>query len=295
MALELHSLGANIIVLDLNPPHPSLQKSVPTDSRFAYAQCDVASYASQLAAFKYCEQKYGRFPDVVYANAGIGEQFKPLIPVELHNVDEDQEMELEPKHEVIEIDLKAVANTVRLAWLGMRKELKAGRLEKGGSIILTASMAGHCGQPGLVLYNAAKHVSAAAIMSAFQRARPMRNRSKMRITHLLPFSCWAILISDILLTDAGPTGRRRSRALPALPRAVAQDCHLACRADNYQYPNSDDDGLDTSATSADDNALSSRCRRRVSDAQRACSIGSGRVRTRRRTRQYSLGRVARHD
>lgn len=48
-------------------------------------------------------------------------------------------MAIEPKHEVLDVDLRAVANTVRIGWWGIMKE---GRKE-GGSIIMTASVAGY--------------------------------------------------------------------------------------------------------------------------------------------------------
>lgn len=72
-----------------------------------------------------------------FFQAGIGEKGTWLsVAKEL-----DEDIDQEPAHDVINVDLIAVANTTRLAWYGMRKEKRNGGLKFGGSIILTASMA----------------------------------------------------------------------------------------------------------------------------------------------------------
>ena len=73
----------------------------------------------------------------IHKQAGIGEKGVWLSVEDEEEVD----IELEPKHDVINVDLVAVANTTKLAWYGMRKEKREGRLSRGGSIVLTASMA----------------------------------------------------------------------------------------------------------------------------------------------------------
>lgn len=133
-ALLLSSLGCNVLIGDLQPPPPS------TPRQIAFLSTDITSYAAVLKLFRHCKAGFGVYPDIVFANAGIGERG------DVFSVVSDEEIEVEPNHEVLELDLKAAANTVRLAWWGMKKENVA------GSIVLTASVAGYAPQPGLPMY-----------------------------------------------------------------------------------------------------------------------------------------------
>lgn len=64
----------------------------------------------------------------------------------------EDDIDQEPAHDVINVDLIAVANTTKLAWYGMRKEKRNGKLKHGGSIILTASMAVSTERPRSLSY-----------------------------------------------------------------------------------------------------------------------------------------------
>lgn len=130
----LSSLSCLVIVADLSPPPASA-----AGGTLHFHKTDVASYSSLLSAFDKSFTTFGAYPDIVFANAGIGERGDLFGGVTDENVRE------EPKHEVLNIDSEAVANTVRIGWWGMKKR-------GGGNIILTASMAGYMGQPGLGMY-----------------------------------------------------------------------------------------------------------------------------------------------
>lgn len=145
----LHSLGCKVIIGDVAPPSSTVD--VPKRD-FHFHKTDVANYASMLSLFDETKRVFGRAADVVFANAGIGERGQ-TFPV-LDDLPSDDEMRREPSdgNKVVDIDLTGVIYTVRLAIWTMRKDGI-----KDGSVIVTASMAGYAGQPGLPVYNAAKH------------------------------------------------------------------------------------------------------------------------------------------
>lgn len=135
-ALLFSTLGANVVIADISPPPASTPTSI------LFHKTDATSYASLLSLFRTSEAAFGSWPSIVFANAGIGERgdlFGGTGP-------EGDDIEVEPKHEVMSLDMTAVANTVRIAMWGMRKS------GKGGNVVMTASLAGYTGQPGLHMY-----------------------------------------------------------------------------------------------------------------------------------------------
>ncbi|KAG9245367.1 hypothetical protein BJ878DRAFT_439532 [Calycina marina] len=140
----LHSLPSNnIIILDIRPPPPPLN----TSSRVRYIQTDITSWASQRAAFKAGYAIFGRI-DNVFVNAGITEYKDQIFDSEL---DDKGELK-EPDRRVINLNLNAANDTVKLAVFYMRMNG-----EKGGNIVMTASMAGYLASAGAPLYSASKH------------------------------------------------------------------------------------------------------------------------------------------
>lgn len=132
----LASFGIPVTITDLSPPKT-------TEQNLHYVHSDVTSYKSQLAAFKAHKAKFGLFPSLVFANAGIAEK-DAIFGGSMDAIDIEQEPDLG----VVSVDLSAVIYTVRIAWWGIKEEGYA-RAQKGGSIVVTASMAGYGGQPGL--------------------------------------------------------------------------------------------------------------------------------------------------
>lgn len=155
-ALLLHSFDCQVIIGDLQPPPTSIPSSI------VYQHCEVSSYASLLSLFDKSKSHFGTYPDIILANAGIGER-GDLFGTEVS----DEDIRKEPAHEVIGVDIVAVANTVRIGWWGCRKE------GKEGNIIITASVAGYQGQAGLAMY-------VLQSLSAVSRVRISRGSSSHR-------------------------------------------------------------------------------------------------------------------
>lgn len=91
--------------------------------------------------------KFGRL-DAVFVNAGIAEYKDQFFT---DNLDSEGKLAA-PDHRVLDIDIDAATDTVKLAIFHLRKNGK-----QGGSIILTASLAGYLASAGAPNYSAAKH------------------------------------------------------------------------------------------------------------------------------------------
>ena len=147
-ALCLQSVSKNnrIIVLDRNPPASNAPKDLIESANFSYQQCDITNWKSQRAAFEAGISKFGRI-DNVFVNAGIAEYKDQFWKDEL-----DSEGKLaEPDRRCLTIDLDAACDTVKLALYHFRKQ------KSGGSIVMTASLAGYLASAGAPHYSAAKH------------------------------------------------------------------------------------------------------------------------------------------
>lgn len=150
-AILLHQICPNnrIAVLDRSPPASSAPKGLTGSDRFLFLQCDISSWTAQRDAFQKAADKFGAI-DNVFVNAGIaefGDQF--------FNDEIDANGKLaEPDRRVYTVDLNAANDTVKLALHHMRHR-KDGK--RGGSIVMTASLAGYLASAGAPLYSAAKH------------------------------------------------------------------------------------------------------------------------------------------
>ncbi|KAJ9613951.1 hypothetical protein H2200_002087 [Cladophialophora chaetospira] len=146
----LHELGNNVIVVDRARPSPAAPQSLTSSSRFLFHQCDITSWKQQRAAFEAGVKKFGSI-DCVFVNAGIAEFKDQFFKDEL----DANGLLKEPDRRTVDIDMHAANDTAKLAihYIGKKGPEK----EKGGSIVMTASLAGYLASAGAPLYSAAKH------------------------------------------------------------------------------------------------------------------------------------------
>lgn len=126
--------GAHVLILDLNPPDEGLPE------RTEYRHCNVAHWTEQRAGFAHFSRV-----DVVVANAGVSQEGDYLADT----LDADGELQ-EPGYAVIDVNTRAVFNSVKLAVSIMR------RCGVHGSIVLTASATGYAPEQNLPFYSATK-------------------------------------------------------------------------------------------------------------------------------------------
>jgi NAD(P)-dependent dehydrogenase (short-subunit alcohol dehydrogenase family) len=133
-----------IAIIDRDPPPSSL--NIPSHRLF-FRKCDVTKWKAQRSAFEGAIAKFGRL-DAVFVNAGIAEYKDQFFT---DNLDSDGKL-AEPDRRVLDIDINAATDTVKLAIFYLRKNGK-----DGSSIIMTASLAGYLASAGAPNYSAAKH------------------------------------------------------------------------------------------------------------------------------------------
>ncbi|KAK5128400.1 hypothetical protein LTR85_003068 [Meristemomyces frigidus] len=156
-ALYLHTpqYNNNVVVLDRSTSPPPVEE-LTSSSRFLYVQCDVTSWQSQREAFSKAATHFGSL-EHVFVNAGVAEMGEQIFKDHLDSNGELQE----PDRRTIDIDIRAVGDTLKLAVYHLRNDnsenQKGSGKGKGGSICMTASLAGYLASAGAPLYSAAKH------------------------------------------------------------------------------------------------------------------------------------------
>ncbi|KAF2167849.1 hypothetical protein M409DRAFT_21995 [Zasmidium cellare ATCC 36951] len=157
-ALYLHTPQCknNVIVLDRAPSPPSIDE-LTKSPRYLYVQSDILNWASQRDAFARGADKFGRI-DAVFVNAGLAEIGEQIWT----DVYDSQGKLQEPNRATIDVDIRALGDTLKLAMYHLRNDSKPNEKKgsgkgQGGSIVMTASLAGYLASAGAPLYSAAKH------------------------------------------------------------------------------------------------------------------------------------------
>ncbi|KAK6530507.1 hypothetical protein TWF694_003855 [Orbilia ellipsospora] len=142
----LLSFNARLTILDINaPPNTS---PLHNHKSVLVVSGDIRDWKYQRAAFASAVKHHGELAGV-FVNAGISENTDVFFTDDL---DKDGELK-EIDHKVLDIDIRATADTIKLAIHHMRKN-NGGK--GSGSIVCTASLAGYLASKGLPLYSAAK-------------------------------------------------------------------------------------------------------------------------------------------
>lgn len=141
--LSLHQ-DNRLVILDLKAP-----SDLVGSERVLFRRCDVTDWPSLRSGFEAGISKFGHI-DNVFVNAGVNEYGNQLF---LDELDSDGKLK-RPDSRVLSIDLDAAVSTIKLAIHHMQHR-KDG--QRGGNIVMTASLAGYLGSAGAPLYSAAKH------------------------------------------------------------------------------------------------------------------------------------------
>jgi NADP-dependent 3-hydroxy acid dehydrogenase YdfG len=176
----LHHARAHVFFGDvLDEPARALAKELHSPEAFVkYVECDVMSYADNLALFDAAYNTFGRV-DHAISNAGLGEQGNLINPeLDLASVRE------EPKDgvRVIDVNLKGPVYFARLASVYLRQSdgKEAGAVPVDKSLTFTSSVAAFREDPGLYVYVASKH----GVMGLM---RVLRRYVLLMLTSTVPF------------------------------------------------------------------------------------------------------------
>ncbi|KZS91129.1 NAD(P)-binding protein [Sistotremastrum niveocremeum HHB9708] len=147
-ALVLAQHGAKLVIGDVNAEtakFTSDQISASGGTAIS-SHCDVTSWTDQVALFELAIQTYGQAPQVVIANAGIGESFH------LGSTQEEDGKPVKPNLATIDINLTGAIYTAQLALYYWKKNKTS-----DVALIFIGSMLSLSSLPLGILYSASKH------------------------------------------------------------------------------------------------------------------------------------------
>jgi len=139
--------GADVLLADLN--ESALQDAVQSigSNRVSYFVVDVTKAGDNEAMIACAEERYGGV-DVMLANAGIEGELAPIVDYDEASFDQ-----------VLGVNVKGV-------FLGLKSSIPALARRGGGSIVITSSVAGVSGGPGMSAYVTSKHAVIGLMRSA---------------------------------------------------------------------------------------------------------------------------------
>jgi NAD(P)-dependent dehydrogenase (short-subunit alcohol dehydrogenase family) len=145
--------GAQVLLADID--EDALRNAVAEIGSNQVSHCvtDVTDPEANQAMVALAEERYGGV-DVMLANAGIEGQVKPITACD------------------VEVFDRVMAVNVRGVWLGLKAVIPAMQKRDGGSIVITSSVAGVTGTPGMSPYNTSKHAVIGMMRAAAQECAP---------------------------------------------------------------------------------------------------------------------------
>ncbi|MYE23883.1 MAG: SDR family oxidoreductase [Gammaproteobacteria bacterium] len=149
--------GANVLIVDLS--EDALERTVRDigSNRVSYCVADVTQADDNERMFATAEERYGGV-DAFLANAGIEGAVAPIVETREEDFDR-----------VIAVNVKGV-------WLGIKHAIPAMAKRGGGSIVVTSSVAGLSGTPGIAPYGTSKHAVIGLMRAAARECAPMNIR-----------------------------------------------------------------------------------------------------------------------
>ncbi|MBV1878273.1 MAG: glucose 1-dehydrogenase [Pseudomonadales bacterium] len=155
--------GCQVMLVDLDE---AALKQAQTDigsNQLSYCVADVSDSTSVKSFVDTAVERYGGF-DILLANAGIEGQFAPITDYDEAVFD------------------KVMAVNVRGVWLGLKHAFPVMQKRGGGSIVITSSVAGLRGSPGLSAYVTSKH----AVIGMMRSAALEGSKNNIRVNTVNP-------------------------------------------------------------------------------------------------------------
>jgi NAD(P)-dependent dehydrogenase (short-subunit alcohol dehydrogenase family) len=149
--------GASVLLVDLNEEALKEAVAASGSNRVSYLVADVTRATDNQAMIDCATERYGGV-DVFLANAGIEGDVSPIT--------EYDEARFE---QVMNVNVKGV-------FLGLKSAIPALRARGGGSIVITSSVAGVKGAPGVSAYVTSKHAVIGLMRSAAHECAPQNIR-----------------------------------------------------------------------------------------------------------------------
>ncbi|MCX2983158.1 SDR family oxidoreductase [Halieaceae bacterium IMCC14734] len=149
--------GASVMLVDLDADKLAAVCSELDSKDVAHCAADVTDLADTQRYIKAAVERFGRI-DVLLANAGIEGQVAPVS-------------EYDP-----DVFRKVLDVNVTGPFLGIREVFPVMAANGGGSIVITSSIAGLRGSPGLSAYNASKHAVIGLMRSTAVEGGPLNIR-----------------------------------------------------------------------------------------------------------------------
>ncbi|KAL5346199.1 hypothetical protein ACLOAV_008465 [Pseudogymnoascus australis] len=188
-AVELfHSLGSKVVFGDLNEKAGN-EIEATLGQNIVFQSCDVTKWDSLTRLFKTAVKEFGII-DIVLANAGV-----PEIEDFFADTFEANGDLQEPKYIVLDVNLKGVLATVKLAKYFFDKQ------NSPGSILLTSSTGGVTGDTYLPVYMTSKHGLIGLMRSLGGAHESPFSKNKIRVNCVAPFMTDSGFLTDELRTE----------------------------------------------------------------------------------------------
>lgn len=156
--------GAIVVCSDVSKKGLSETIALIKTGKGVAVPCDVSDEEQVKSLVNYCVQTYGRL-DIMFANAGIIGAYSDLFHTNPSQLEQ-----------VLKVNVVGAFLCVKYAAAAMKKN------EKGGSILLTASVAGVRAGAGSVIYSASK----AAVISLAQTSANELAGTGIRVNAVCP-------------------------------------------------------------------------------------------------------------
>lgn len=150
--------GARVVLVDRDEAALRAAVTAIKSDAVSYVTADVTDSAATQAYLQSAVDRFGGL-DILFANAGIEGPWAPVADYPEDDFD------------------RVIAINVRGVWLGVKYAMARMRQQgRGGSIIITSSIAGVLGSPNMVAYSTSKHAVIGLMRSAALDGAPHRIR-----------------------------------------------------------------------------------------------------------------------